>query len=205
MPLLFKSQHRFRVSLIWESRESAPRATGMMLAAGQMFASKNIYGLALVVRGHIETVALLGYFARRLESLHRGNIDFGLFEEDIANGLMGAKDDIFDKAKAPVNILTCIEQADKHLDSELFGEKRGMLKNIYAWMSEFAHPNFCSNKTAFTVDKEEGRMLLRKEEELRGDHFQMLGSLDMSAMMFDWLLTDFTRRLDEVLPDEAKA
>ncbi|HXW26471.1 MAG TPA: hypothetical protein VEK73_17130, partial [Xanthobacteraceae bacterium] len=126
------------------------------------------------------------------------------FEEDIANGLMGAKDDIFDKAKAPVNILTCIEHADKHLDSEV-DHKKGVFKEVYVWLSEFAHPNFCSNKTAFTLDKQKGRMLLRKEEELRDDHFQMLGCLDMSAMMFDWLLADFTKRLHKALPDEAKA
>jgi len=117
------------------------RAERLMIATGQMFDSKNLYSLALIVRGHIEAVALLGYFARRLDSLHKGNIDFERFEEDIASGLLGAKDDIFDKAKAPVNILTCLEHTDKHLDTELF-EKTGTFKEIYTWLSEFAHPNF---------------------------------------------------------------
>jgi hypothetical protein len=114
---------------------------------------------------------------------------------------MGAKDNIFDRAKAPVNILTCVEHTDKHLDAELFQEKKGMFEEVYVWLSEFAHPNFCSNKTAFTLDKEEGRMLLRKGDELREDHFQMLGCLDMSAKMFGWLLTDFAKRLENALPD----
>ena len=181
------------------------RAERLMTATGQMFESKNVYGLALVVRGHIEALALLGYFARRLESLHKGNIEFKRFEEDIANGLMGAKDNLFDKAKAPVNILTCIEYADKHLDTEAFGEKKEIFKGLYVWLSEFAHPNFCSNKSAFTLDKETGRMILREDEELRDDHFQMLDNLDMSALAFGWLLTDFENRLENALPEEDKA
>jgi hypothetical protein len=181
------------------------RAERLMIATGQMFDSKNLYGLALIVRGHIEALALLGYFARRLDSLHKKNIDFERFEEDIANGLLGAKDAIFEKAKAPVNIVTCLEHTDKYLNAELFGKKAERCQEIYTWLSEFAHPNFCSNKTAFTLDKETGRMLIRKEDETRDDHFQMLNCLCMSADMFSWLLTDFSSRLEKVLPTATPA
>jgi hypothetical protein len=181
------------------------RAERLMMATGQMFDSRNLYGLALIIRGHIEAVVLLGYFARRLDSLHKENIDFERFEEDIANGLLGAKDDIFDKAKAPVNVLTCLEHTDKHLDAEIFGKKTQMFHEFYTWLSEFAHPNFCSNKTAFTLDKETGRMLLRKEEETLNDHFEMLNCLCMSADMFSWLLADFSTRLEKALPTEPPA
>jgi hypothetical protein len=75
-----------------------------------------------------------------------------------------------------------------------------MLQGLYTWLSEFAHPNFCSNKTAFTLDKTTGRMLPRKDEEAREDHFQMLSSLSMSAGAFSWLLADFSARLEKALP-----
>jgi hypothetical protein len=71
------------------------RAERLMVATGQMFESKNVYGLAVVVRGHVEALALLGYFARRLESLHKGNIDFGRFEEDICERLNGRERQYF--------------------------------------------------------------------------------------------------------------
>jgi hypothetical protein len=180
------------------------RAERLMIATGQMFDSKNLYGLALIVRGHIEAVALLGYFARRLDSLQKKNIEFERFEEDIADGLLGAKDAIVE-ARAPVDILTCLEHTDKHLDAELFGKKKEILQEIYTWLSEFAHPNFCSNKTAFTLDKETGRMLLRKDEETLDDHLQMLVSLSISADMFSWLLADFSGRLEKALPTETPA
>ena len=181
------------------------RAECLMIATGQMFDSRNLYGLALIVRGHIEALAVLGYFARRLDSLCKKNIEFERFEEDIAVGLLGAKDAIFDGTKAPVNILTCLEHTDKHLDAEIHGKKMEMFHELYTWLSEFAHPNFCSNKTAFTLDKQTGRMLLRKEEETRDDHFQMLNCLCMSANMFSWLLTDFSTRLEKAFPTETPA
>ena len=103
------------------------RADKLITATGQMLPTKNLYGMALAARGHIEAVAVLGYFAKRLSALSKGNIDFNRFELDIANGLMGAKHDLFNQANAPVNILTCVENADKHLDAEFFGERQEAL------------------------------------------------------------------------------
>jgi hypothetical protein len=178
------------------------RADKLIIATGQMLPAKNVYGMALAARGYIETVAVLGYFAKRLSALSKGNIDFARFDLDIANGLMGAKHDLFDKANAPVNILTCVENADKHLDAEFFGEKKKMLEDLYTWLSEFAHPNFCSNKTAFTIDKPTGRMVLRHDDVIGEDHFQTLATVEMVAGIFMWLLEDFTKRVAENFPDE---
>jgi hypothetical protein len=178
------------------------RADKLTIATGQMLPAKNLYAMALAARGYIEGVAVLGYFARRLSSLSKGNIDFARFELDIANGLMGTKHDLFDKASAPVNVLTCVENADKHLDAEFFGEKKKMLEDLYTWLSEFAHPNFCSNKTAFTLDKATGRMVLRDDDLIGEDHFQMLVNVEMAAGMFIWLLKDFTKRVAENFADE---
>ena len=113
---------------------------------------------------------------------------------------MGAHDPIFAAAKAPVNIMTRLEHADKHLDAELFKSKKEMLQELYTWLSEFAHPNFCSNKTAFDLDKKTGRMVLRKHEETNEDHFQMLSCLSMSADVFSWILKDFSSRLEKAIP-----
>jgi hypothetical protein len=48
-------------------------------------------------------------------------------------------------------------------------------------------------------------MLLRKDEETRDDHLQMLVSLSISADMFSWLLADFSGRLEKALPTETPA
>jgi hypothetical protein len=178
------------------------RAEQLMVGTGTMLTQKNMHGLALIVRGHIETLAVLGYFTRRLDSLEKDNITFEQFEQDIANGLMGAKHDLFDKANAPVNILTCVQHTDKYLDAELFKEKKEMVEDLYDWLSEFAHPNFCSNKTSFNLDKTTGRMVLRKQAEITPDHFQMIVTLQMSADFFSWFLTKFDERLKAAFPEE---
>jgi hypothetical protein len=179
------------------------RAECLLQATGTMLQAKNLYGLALVVRGHVEATAVLGYFCKRIESLSKGNIDFDKFEMDIANGVLGAKDDLFSAAAAPVNILTCIEQGDKYLNAELFGgEKKSMLQEVYGWLSEFAHPNFCSNKSAFSLDKEAGRIVFRHDADLQESDFQLVGYLSVSAMFFPLLYDRFADACKAVLVEK---
>lgn len=177
------------------------RAGQLMKSADVLLYQKNLHGLALVIRGHIETLAVIGYFTRRLDSLQKDNITFEQFQTDIANGLMGAKHSLFDKANAPVNILTCVEHTDKYLHAEVFGEKKKMVEDLYTWLSEFAHPNFCSNKSSFTLDRETGRMMLRQKEEISNDHLQMIAALVMSAELMTILLPRFEERKSAALPD----
>ena len=47
-----------------------------------MIETHNVFGLALVVRGHVEATASLGYFCKRINSFNRGNISFDRFEHD---------------------------------------------------------------------------------------------------------------------------
>ncbi|GAA0005537.1 hypothetical protein [Bradyrhizobium diazoefficiens] len=178
------------------------RAERLMVACGQMFETKNLYALALSARGHMEAVAVMGYMTRRLDSLIKGNIEFARFEEDIANGLMGAHDDIFTLAKAPVNVLTCVEHTDKILDAEFFKEKKQAMQSLYTWLSEFAHPNFCSNKSAFDLDKATGRMVLRKENEINTDYFQTMSTLCMSGSFLQWLIELFDTHVETYFKDE---
>jgi len=179
------------------------RAECLLQASGRMLQAKNVYGLALVARGHVEATAVLGYFCKRIDSLSKGNIDFEKFEMDIANGVLGAKDDLFSAADAPVNILTCIEQGDKYLNVELFGgEKKAMLQEIYGWLSEFAHPNFCSNKSAFNLDKETGRMIFRHDADLQASDFQLVGYLSVRADIFRLLYDRFADACATALKEE---
>ncbi|MGA8613114.1 MAG: hypothetical protein WB760_15730 [Xanthobacteraceae bacterium] len=196
-PEKLQSKERCKLNCQLLAQALLHRADCLVIAAGAMVAAKNVYGLALIARGYVEAVAVLGYFCKRVDALTKGNIDFNRFEKDVANGLLGAKHDLFSKADAPVNIITCVEQADKYLDVNLFEEKRAILQDVYGWLSEFAHPNFCSNKSAFTLDKVTGRMILRHEGDLQESDFQLLGHMHVSALMFSKLFDDF-KKLYEV-------
>lgn len=175
------------------------RAECLMRATGPMLASINIYGMALIARGHVETTAALAYFCNRISALEQGNIDLKKFSEDVSGALLGAKHDLFDKANAPVNILTCVEKGDKFIDKEIMGKKFGVLQDLYTWLSEFAHPNFCSNKCAFDVDKENHRMVLKHEPQLTNEDFELLKTVEMTASMFPTLFDEFIKRVEKKL------
>jgi len=68
---------------------------------------------------------------------------------------------------------------------EITKDKKNVLQEGYAWLSEFAHPNFCSHSNAFKLDKATGRMVFRHEDELRKeDDLQHVCYLAISAQLF---------------------
>jgi hypothetical protein len=75
------------------------RAERLLVGAGTMLLENNIYGLALIVRGHFEATAVLGYVCNRLESLKAGNIGFDDFALNIAYEILGAKHSQLAKAR----------------------------------------------------------------------------------------------------------
>lgn len=175
------------------------RAQNLMQVTGAMLLAKNMYGIALTVRGQIETTAVLGYFAHRIRALQNGHIDQKTYCNDTANVLTGARHEFFEQAKAPANIITCVEKADKFLDSERNIPKKKIIADLYGWLSEFAHPNYSSNACAFYLDKEKHRMVLRKDAELTEEHFHLIDPLVMSSLIFIDLFDQFTSRVDKQL------
>jgi hypothetical protein len=173
------------------------RAERLLAGAATMFFENNVYGLALVVRGHYETTSVLGYLCNRLELLKAKNIQFGSFARDIASGVLGAKHSQFPKAPNPPHILKCIEKADRYLDTHLLKEKTGMLRDGYDWLSEFAHPNFCSNSSSFTIDKVNRRFVFRHEGDIQERDFELMISLDIGAFLFVHLFDHCSQRLTE--------
>jgi hypothetical protein len=166
------------------------RAERLLSGAGTMLLENNIYGLALIVRGHFEATAVLGYVCNRLVSLNSGNISFDDFALNIAYEILGAKHPQLAKAPNPPNILTCIEKTDRYLDTHHFKEKEGMLRDCYEWLSDFAHPNFQSNSSAFTLDKAKIRFVFRHKGEIQERDFELMRYLDISAGVFVLLFDD---------------
>jgi hypothetical protein len=175
------------------------RAERLIAACGSMLLENNVYGLALIVRGHYETTGVLGYLCNRLDSLQEGKIKFEEFAYNAACAVLGAKHSQFIRAPNPPNILTCIEKADSHLDTHYLKEKKGMLRDGYNWLSEFAHPNFCSNSAAFTIDKLNRRFVLQHDGKLQDRDFDLIAHLVISAGLFIWLFDDSTHKLTKNL------
>jgi hypothetical protein len=87
------------------------RAERLLAGASTMLLEGNIYALALIVRGHYEATAVLGYLCHRLESFEETNIDFVKFAHNVVSVFLGGKhSDRFVKAPEPPDTLTCIER-----------------------------------------------------------------------------------------------
>jgi hypothetical protein len=170
-----------------------------------MLLAKNVYGLALVARGHLEGTAVLAFFCNRIYALSKGNIQFEKFDKEVADAVMGAKHEVFAKANSPNNIMNCIEKGDKFLDEHVFGQKKGFLIDCYGWLSEFAHPTFCSNKIAFDVDKKAGSFVFHHNRDLKETDFQLAGYLQMSAALFHTLFDTLEERTEQVLAEQQVA
>jgi hypothetical protein len=172
------------------------RAERLLAGASTMLLENNVYGLALIVRGHYEATAVLGYVCNRLESLKAGNISFDDFALNIACEVLGARHPQFAKAPNPPNILSCIEKADKYLDAR-FKKKQNMLMDSYNWLSDFAHPNFLSHCSAYTIDKANRRFVFRHQGDIQESDFELMVYLELSAGVFIAIFDDCTRRLRE--------
>jgi hypothetical protein len=141
----------------------------------------------------IETAGIMGFFSAKLEALANGRIAFGDVEKSIWLALMGAKHELFSKADSPINILTCIERADIYLDTHAFKEKQRMLRDTYDWLSEYAHPNFMSNQSAF-INK--GRSFtFRHEGDLNENDMQLPSYASMGGRLFLILFDAMAERI----------
>ena len=171
------------------------RAERLVAGVGTMLIEHNVYGLALAVRALYEATAVLGYVCDRLHSLKAKTIEFDSFAYNIACAVLGAKHSQFAKAPNPPNILSCIEKADRYLDTHFLKEKKGILRDGYDWLSEFVHPNFCGNSSAYTINKETRQFVFRHDGEIRESDFDLVGYLVIGAGLFMYLFDRLTENV----------
>lgn len=160
------------------------RAERLMASSGSMIADENIYGLTLLIRGHIESTSILGFLCERIASFGKGGVLFERVIHDIAHAMMGARHPMFSQQPDPVNILSAIEKADRYFERKHKGPRQGMLADCYAWLSDFAHPNFLSGDSAICLDKAAGRFEFRHGGALSQEELEQLGYLAISAELF---------------------
>ncbi|QJB69713.1 hypothetical protein [Parasphingorhabdus halotolerans] len=173
------------------------RMEKLTLSLGDMLLHSNVYGLALLIRAHYESAALLGYFCYRLNSLKCGYISFDDFQHDLARVMISSKHDHFKEAPLPQNILKCIDRTDKYLSGELGFKTSNIVADNHGWLSEFCHPNFLSMSSSLLVDKENEQIVFRHGAKMLEREAQLLGYSDISLKLFVLLFDAFDEmRLD---------
>lgn len=174
------------------------RSVNLLQASPAMVEQANVHGLALLARGQLEATAQLGYFCGQLVSLENGHISFEQFHDRLAFTLVGASHPFFKKAPKPVNILTCIDRADRHLQTHHENDASGIIRDCYGWLSDYCHPNFLSNISSFKLNKKRRRMEFRHDAEFTKEDGQLIGYLGISAGIFVIFYRDIIERSEVI-------
>ena len=75
-----------------------------------------------------------------------------------------------------------------------------MIADCYAWLSDFAHPNFLSHGSALEAQGRSGRMRILHEARLGPKELSTLGYLDISAALFLGFFDDFGAAAGKAFP-----
>jgi hypothetical protein len=176
------------------------RSISLLQAVSPMIERANVYGLGLICRGHIESTAQLGYFCDQLTALKNRNITFDHFHERLACALMGAAHPIFKDAPKPLNVMTYIEKADRHLTRFHKLAHEELINDCYSWLSDLCHPNFLSSSSSFIVDNKKNEFIFRNELTNSPNDCKIIFYLAISSDFFALFFKDICS-LTDVLVD----
>jgi hypothetical protein len=177
------------------------RAISLFEASLGTLSDRNVYALALCIRGHYETTAALGYLHKRCMSFLEKTISFADFETDIKVQMLAWKEPSkVAEAPDPVQILTQLDDTDKVMYRKFLkstGNHKKMLRDSYEFLCNFCHPNFHSNMAAYSYDKKSKAVVLRYGDDLRDNEF-FIGRLWISSDVFVWLFDEFQACIGEI-------
>ena len=113
-------------------RETAFWRTHDLLTQAQLlFESKHILGSRILVRSALESTATLIHLNQLTAKVLAGKLDFHVFDDKTRKLMLGSKNGT--TKHSSINIATVLEHCEK---------KYKGISNIYAALSECAHPNF---------------------------------------------------------------
>ena len=177
------------------------RAILLFEATLRALSDRNVYAIALCIRGHYETTAALGYIHKRCMDFLDQKRSFDEFNHDTFVQMLGSKAPLLKlQSPDPKNILTQLEYADKVVDNKLLkskGTHEQVLTESYEFLCEFSHPNFHSNIASYQYDKENEAVILRYDHPLRDVEF-FIGRLKISGDIFVWLFDEFQGCIEKI-------
>ncbi|MDP2450513.1 MAG: hypothetical protein Q8M93_06030 [Polaromonas sp.] len=107
------------------------RVNDLLTQAHMLYEAKHILGSRILIRSALESVATLIHLNQITAQVLAATLDFYAFDEKIQKLMLGSKNG--STKHESINIVTVL----KHCDKKYKG-----LSNIYATLSECAHPNF---------------------------------------------------------------
>lgn len=118
------------------------RSLALALSVRRAIDSKDVIGMCLGIRAHLETTAFLAIVRKKFTKYYEGKISEKDLSDFMKRASLGSKTQIkgADGFFEAVNVLTAIDTADELL-KELGAEDK-FVREEYEYLSEFCHPNF---------------------------------------------------------------
>ena len=177
------------------------RAILLFEATLRALSDRNVYAIALCIRGHYETTAALGYIHKRCMDFLDQKRSLDEFNHDTFVQMLSWKEPSKPpQSPDPIQILNQLDDADKIVYNNLLkphGNYKQMLRDNYEFLCNFAHPNFYSNMAAYRYDKECKAIILRYDDALRNEEF-FIGRLKISGDIFIWLFDEFQGCIEKI-------
>ena len=107
------------------------RTHDLLTQAHLLYKAKHILGSRILIRGALESVAILIHLNQLTAQVIDGTLNFHAFDERTRKLMLGSRDG--STKHAPINIVTVLKHCEKKYEG---------LSSIYATLSECAHPNF---------------------------------------------------------------
>ncbi len=107
------------------------RTHDLLTQAHLLFQAKHILGSRILIRSALESTAMLIYLNQLTAQLLSGSADFETFESKTRKLLLGSRDG--STKHDSMNIVTVLEHCERKYEG---------LTNVYAALSECAHPNY---------------------------------------------------------------
>ena len=115
-----------------ELRETVSwRAQDLLQQSLCLYDANHILGARILLRSAFETVAILIYLNQITRNVLAGSLDFHKFSDKTSILLLGSRDE--STPHKALNIMTVIEKCNSRYPG---------IKNLYAVLSESAHPNY---------------------------------------------------------------
>jgi hypothetical protein len=128
-PIAYKWKAPFRC---WLVREAVFwRITDLLMQSNALYKADSLLGARILLRSAIETTATLIFLNQQIQQVIVGNLDFHEFGRKTSILALGSRNKT--TSYTSINIVTVLEKCNKRYPG---------LQEIYANMSESAHPNY---------------------------------------------------------------
>lgn len=182
----YKWKALFRV---WMLREATFwREHDLMVQSYALHQQGHGLGARILLRSGFETLASLIYLNQLIQQVLDGKLNFHVFGEKTSVLLLGSRNN--DGMPKSINIVTVLEKCDKRYPG---------LMNIYADLSESAHPSYQGLMDGYSITNydEYKTTFSNRWMELYGDRH--LGSMELCMMTFHHEYNDVWPALMEKL------